>query len=608
MGKLEQKFFDIAGLDVGMNVTNSISYDNGVYAVGTVFIAVNGSYNDFTNISKTSPHLNNGTFNFIAKLTKSGKQIYFKITGGVSIQPIEINYIGAGVLKSSDSAVYVAGIVETDATGLYYDFAMKPRRSSNVNSFMTFVAGLNDYGEQIFYSVVGPFTPLIIVTPVSLYTSRTKYDNYIYVTGCIDINSNGNYVDFNGKQHTNINLSNSTSIFVARFTQFGKQLFFKIAGASGTQSFPIEIKSYNDDVYVTGTLTVSSTNNYIDFEKNEQYSPASSSTIFVAKLTSNGKQKFIKLAGCNVINQISNIGVSLSPSWDGVYITGEIVTNANQTYYDFSGYLQTLSILPSASIIVPFVAKIYCDGHQAFFNIAIGAVGSIASGFSIIVGDGIYATGVITLNNTSSYYDFEQQLTSTLFNPGVSVAYLAKFSFNGHQEFMTLSSGNTLSLSLITENLNYGGGLAIAKKTYNIPIFPVIDYCGVYVVGTITTAMDGSYYDFNMNLRTSNIFGRSALFVAKISPNGKQLAYEVAGPGGGTFTNGNYATFIATNSTVTNINDSDDEGIYVTATLGVQPIGSNNQYYDFNNKTYNLPLGSPTFFALVTKLNYINKW
>lgn len=585
--KVNQEFYKIIPTHgQGSTITASEKCDDGFYVTGYVSIDSSGYYNDFTEFQQQNVTLANSKCIFITKLTHEGKQIYFKLTGN----PNNSNNQSQSYITVINSSVYICGTVLTDGNGNVYDFETKLQQNSFCQGIpVAFVATLDKDGCQKFYKTAGATTgsnDSANSTGINSFNISPFFlDNghkYIYVCGTLSTGNDGAYVDFNQSVHSSIFLNNQI-IFVARITEHGEQVFFKIAGTTttgGGQTFPSNItgiKAYNDRVYIIGSMSLSS-NVYYDFTLNPQTTQIPVYLIFIASINSNGYQMFFKIAGSalNIAQDNTQI-INLDVSASGVCVTGDIAINSDHNYYDFTGYLKYSPIYYTSDHFAQpaFVAKLNYCGEQIFFKMT-GGNNVQSYGNNIIFNNGIYVLGYIEIDENSYYYDFNQKLIKTTISPFGLALFISKLSERGDQIFYKINytNGSCTGIGLSKNIIKNDGCNDGCDDGY-------IDQ-GIYVYASILTNPDGSYTDFDSKKRYSNIIDDYIAVVAKIQSNGHQKFYKITGP------------YVFDQNLISNIISFDDN-IYIIGNLSTLSA-TTVQYYDFNNKEYTVSISPPISF------------
>jgi hypothetical protein len=285
-------------------------------------------------------------------------------------------------------------------------------------------------------------------------------------------------------------------------------------------------------------------------------------------------------------NRNNSKGTNLTVSHRGIFVTGLLepyYTNSpNQfQYYNFNKQLITIPNPKIGGGQVAIVAKLCLDGYQEWFNYAVST--SNVQTTNIVLNDGVYVIG--NMSNPQYSFDFNQNQLS----PSVTgnLMFVAKLSYSGQQEWFKWTHGNT------GYNLTSSIGISSDIVNYDFVISNVIKSNGVYVFGINSPNNDGSYTDFNGDIHYSQTKNDDPMvFVAHILPNGEQTFYKIAGPG-----------MILTQYTLNGIDSSTNDGTIVLT--GILQNGSSNEYYNFNNKPFELNnLVGPGYSAFVAKLSY----
>ena len=615
----KQDFFTLAGnpssTNQGLSITGTATCDDGVYVTGNVYIDANNNYYDFSGEQQHTILLNvaNAFMAFVAKLSNKGKQIFFKIAG-YPITGSVVRNSGVNVaVASSDNNVYVTGYISID-NGEYYDFNGNIITDPHYTVFaqVAFVAKISSSGNQEFLKIAGSFNTVSFGFGITTIKSCNK--EYIYLTGTIQTYFSGSYYDFDNTTLIPSNLLNSHALFVSKLADDGTQIFFKIAGASGTFSKGIDIKAIDSlltgiSIYLTGFITLDGSGNYYDFIGQQTTSKSSWSPIFIAKIDNNDNQVFFELAG-GFDNYSMSQGLSLVPSDEGVYVTGNIqISNISPPYqyYDFSSLVTPQSTTLFHANSVAFVAKLSNSGTQIFFTFA-GNLSIPSQGNSItLLHDGVYITGNIGVISSppgppfyfGSYYDFNSNLitptSSSLpngFFNGCELVFVAKLLHNGTQVFFKVASNNDPTN---TSGTGKSISPSIIPRGDNNVVKP--DFDCVWITGLISLNSDGSYYDFNLNQKQSNLTGFTvAIFVAKLLADGTQNFFEIAGSPGQT-SNG---------LSIVDVGSYDEDGgIYLTGNIATD---SNGNYYDFKGKLQSSLLTSSTAIFVSKLKTTITDW
>jgi len=311
-----------------------------------------------------------GTAIYIAKLNTVGEQIYFKLTGPDQFEDSRFYDI-----SSNCGNVYVTSNISSTST----DFSGNVIDPVNPSRVVAFITKLNKCGRQKFFKIAGG--------AYSRGLAIKTYNKGVAVAGRLE----PPYNDFNGVPQTGYGFDD---IFVANLDNYGNQKFFKLSGGGdGDVGISLDVDRKNN-IYITGVLR--KTDGY-DFDNN-LVNTSGNSRVFIAKLSSDGEQKFYKIAGgtdTNFPESGRNTGFKIIASPCGcVYVTGQVTKNQNPIY-DFENNQVIENFTDEDHLI--FVSKIDKHGVQKFFKVA-GRVESETGsvGYDITLGcDGIYITGQV---------------------------------------------------------------------------------------------------------------------------------------------------------------------------------------------------------------------
>lgn len=545
-GNTSYPFFTIAGSEsidnagVSMCITNDGEY---VYLTGYVTGTGtnNQDYFDFAGVPRQLK--GKGQDIFVAKLDKSGNQIYFKTAGCTGLD----KGCSIGITASNDF-IYVSGFLSSDDSQ-YFDFTDSPTPNAMKSQHDGFVAKLSSDLDQIFFvTASGEFVNG--GTPVDAFLSVSPHDDFVYVAGVV---SGSTFIDYGGNT-VNTKANNYANIYVAKIDGTGNQIFIKVAGTflSDIANLLLSISSSEtgDYVYVSGTLSNASTTtpiSYNDFSNNltPLVGKGKSFNGFVAKLDSTGTQIYFKTMGTNQFSFAFSQALEITCSGDNIYVTGQINLGGNDgMYYDFSddGILHKLK---STGINV-FLAKLDHTGNQVYFKSAgsSGSDGGSSYGFSIAVapkktGDIVYVTGQIggTATTTTTTTTTTMPTTTTIMPTTTIPPTLPTYTFFDFSDSMTprtlkgFGNGN-----LFVARLDGNTGKQIFFKTAStLGVFgtglSVSTTCsGDYVNITGNTISAGGYFDFSdSNTPIDSNLGLLNIFVAKLTSQGDQVYFKLAG-------------------------------------------------------------------------------
>lgn len=458
----KQQYFVTAG-----SVTNTFaisSNDNDAYVTGFV----GSNVIDYEGKTKTLV----GPTNIFVAGINDGKQRFYKTAGNLTSSTFGFD------VSASTHGVYATGIMRDPD---FEDFSgVKRLGDSN-----PWVAKLDKNGNQAFF--VNPNIRMIGPSKITHNRQRIIMGTFFSGSGT-DLLSNP------------VNPNGSPSVALLGLDCLGNQKFFKYASASnmedlvssnahccwgccgnprGSRSNP-KGKFQEGRAFVTGVLVIRESDNPFDFEGNpiiglvplKEYA-------YVGSVDNNGKQKYFKVAGENVIGKgITNQGNIAFP-------VGDLQLNANKS---FSG----LPILSDPARTGVYVSRLGPSGKECFFKVAQGTLLAIRATSN---SHGVYLLAIV---EPSVITDFNGDVVvpPASLGPWTLVAGL---THTGQQKFFVMCSGRPGAIDATEE--------------------------AIFLTGTLT---DAGSRDFNGDL-IENTSGVEDIYVAALNLNGKQQFFTVAG-------------------------------------------------------------------------------
>ena len=450
MVKVKQQFFKTAG---GINFDQGLSLSANcqrVFVTGYTNGATACDFNGIETPLKSTEDL------FVAGLDHNGNQKFFKTAGSININ----NENKISITSNCDRA-FIAGQVSGNTAT---DFNGKI-----INNNTLFVAGLDNCGNQKFFSTAGGNIN------ENQITQSVHDDMCIYITGLF---GGTDFYDFNKTL-----IPTGSNIFVAGLNNCGHQKFFTPAGGPG-DNYPLNLTVNDKAVFVTGYISSGAKDfNGTPITNYGQYDA------FIAGLNKCGTQKFFKQAGVSGTGGVA-FGLGVASDCHDVFVTGLI----GQSGINFAG--EPLNNTEPDNI---FVAGLDSCGNQKFFLTAgSDSASGVDRGYSIVTNDcGVFVTGRIQGPNA---FDFENKPLPLSGNNDIFVAGLTKC---GKQKFFVTAGGS-----------NPDQGISITSNAEGVFVTGI-------VAGSIATDFCGK--------SVTTLQGLNDIFVAKLDLCGRQQFFLTAG-------------------------------------------------------------------------------
>lgn len=446
-----QQFFKVTGSNISA-VANVACY----YSQTLQSIYVCGMYNTSSSLPKdfdgnTVTGIGN-TDIFLAKLTSSGTQTYYKFAGSTASD----TQAGTPLIltESSGSFIFCSFIVDASATVIGFNGVTVATSGINIGCFC---AGLDSAGTQQFFKVAGTLTTTRASNQILDLT--TDSSNNVYIAGVFNYGTSGGK-DFAGNSAPGYTTGTTSTrnLFASSIATTGTQRFFSVAGyasavgQNGTnfKTYPsIRINSNYDVFFFSGILSNASI--FRDFAGNTVSGFASSGyDICLAGLNSIGTQQFFKICGGSNDDIAGNL--ELDPTTGIVYVSG--VINTDVTTKDFNG--DTTSGYGGLDV---FTSGMNSSGTQQFFKVSggssddtvqyqIASAGNILNSIIFTNNSQIYVTGLINCGTGGTGnlpVDFNGNAV-TGYGAGIDI-FLAGFDTTGHQLTYRLMGVNGVSSS-----------------------------------------------------------------------------------------------------------------------------------------------------------------
>lgn len=512
-------FLGGAGLDEAYSVA--------VDPAGNAYFAGSTASNDF-NVVNAIQFNNFGQQDaFLAKVNVNGSALLYS------------TYLGGSALDAAyDVAVDTNGNAYLTGHTFSADFrTVEPFQANNRGSSDAFVSKFNENGSVLLYSTYlggaqGDFGRSIALGP----------NNEILLAGRT---SSTDFNNVNAVQDTN---RGNLDAFVSKFNAQGSALLYSTYLGGTQDDFAFGLATDNvGNAYVTGDTRST------DFNTRNPLQAANRGGLdaFVTKLNSNGSD-FAYSTYLGGSGEDLGLGVAIDTAGNA-YITG--YTSSND--YSTRNPLQATS----RGGLEVFVTKILSDSNDIAFNTYFGGNGSDTGNAIAVDGGGnAYITGATTSTNLPT----RNPLQAAIGGGGLD-AFVAKFNASGSNLIYSTYLGGSFGDQARGIAVDAAGNAYITGSTFsdNFPILGALQATprglgdafitklnaagssllySTYLGGSATDeanaiALDttGAAYvagdtfsnDFNTrNALQANTRGQQDAFIAKLTPNGAQLAYS----------------------------------------------------------------------------------